>query len=150
LINSANNVKRIAAIDYGNKNIGVAISDASLTVATPLVTINHKNWLADVLALRKFVEPYNVGLIVLGEPLNEDSTDSKQTIDTRLFGQQLEKQGFRVAYCDERYTSIEARETLREKYSDPNEIKQRLDQTAAAIILQRYLDQQLNNNAKER
>ncbi|MDR1569865.1 MAG: Holliday junction resolvase RuvX [Oscillospiraceae bacterium] len=130
----------IAALDYGERHIGVAISDASGTIASPLTTLPHKNWAQDILAISNSLAPYPVSLVVIGEPLNTDGSAGPQTLITRAFGQQLEKSGFSVAYCDERYSSIQAAETLRSLGCRPENIKRRIDQTAAAIILQRYLD----------
>lgn len=134
------NSERILGIDYGEKRVGVAISDPLKMFAIPLVTINNdsKFWKE----LKNIFEKYNVIHIVLGYPLKEDGTKSKITLLIEEFRKLLEsKSKISVEFIDERYSSAIAWEQIVEGV--PSRKKRRdkslIDRNAAAVILSDYL-----------
>ncbi|MDR2658231.1 MAG: Holliday junction resolvase RuvX [Oscillospiraceae bacterium] len=135
--------ERLAALDVGDRRIGVAVSDASRTLAQPLGIFIHKGWVSDIQTLRRMLEPYGVNLLVLGDPLQEDGSPSAQSAKIHAFGGALSQSGFDIVYCDERETSQEAVALLRTAGGRAR--RGSIDAAAAALILQRYLDETRNN-----
>ncbi len=134
------NSERILAIDFGEKRIGIAISDPLKMFAIPLTTINNdKNF------WYKFTElydEYNVVKIILGYPLEEDGSKSFVTKKVDNFNKELKKKfPVEVELVDERYSSAIAWEQIVE--SVPSKKKRRdkslIDRNAAAVILNDYL-----------
>lgn len=134
------NTERILGIDYGEKRVGVAISDPLKMFAIPLVTIKNdsKFWKE----LKKIFDKYNIIHIVLGYPLKEDGSKSKITLLIEEFRKLLEsKSKISVEFIDERYSSAIAWEQIVEGV--PSRKKRRdkslIDRNAAAVILSDYL-----------
>ncbi|MDR1599485.1 MAG: Holliday junction resolvase RuvX [Oscillospiraceae bacterium] len=134
---------RVAGLDVGDHRTGVAVSDASLMLAQPVGIIINKGWSQDIRTLRRMLEPYIVTRLALGDPLREDGSPSNQSLKVRAFGEALERAGFEVVYFDERDTSHEAASLLRSAGKRAG--RGQLDAAAAALILQRWLDQ-MNKN----
>ena len=137
--------KRIIGLDFGSKTVGVAISDPLLITAQELVTITRKKPKALRDTLRRISDlcsEYDVGLILMGLPLNMDGSEGERCVLTREFAAALsERTGLEVVFHDERLTTWEADEILHENEVDPADRKKYIDQVAAAIILQEYLDE---------
>ena len=140
---------RALGIDYGERRIGLALSDPTGLLASPWKTLaNDANLdtaaariLSEVAALDDAADP--VGVIVLGLPrrLNGDATE--QTARVRALSSLLERRASRpIVLQDERLTSLEADTMLAEREPDWRKRKARVDQMAAALILQDYLDLQ--------
>ena len=143
----------IVGIDYGLKRIGVAVSDEGKRMAFPLRVLPHASWGEDIKRLRDVLSPYVVDKIALGDPINDtvyrnDESGGawdRQSRETRGFGERLIQEGFDVEYVDESYTSAEALELIHESGHNKRRrgganAKGRTDMAAAALILQRYLD----------
>ncbi|MDR1262187.1 MAG: Holliday junction resolvase RuvX [Oscillospiraceae bacterium] len=130
--------ERLAALDVGDRRIGVAVSDASQTLAQPLGIFIHKGWASDIQTLRHMLEPYGTSRLILGDPLQEDGSPSAQSAKVHAFGGALSQSGFDIVYCDERETSQEAAALLRTAGRSAK--RGSIDAAAAALILQRYLD----------
>ncbi|MDR2504548.1 MAG: Holliday junction resolvase RuvX [Oscillospiraceae bacterium] len=137
---------RIAGVDYGLKRIGVAVSDVENSMAFPLGVVRHTSWGEDAARLRGLLAPYGITRIVLGDPLLPNGERGAQSNETRGFGERLAKEGFRVEYMEEVYSSMEAFELLRDVGYNKKEVKRRIDQSAAALILTRYINEHLKGN----
>ena len=133
--------KRAIAFDIGNKRIGVAISDPFNEYAMPCETyFRTKNFDGDVAAVAKIAAEKGVGVIVCGMPVNFDGTESVQTEKTRRFIDALkEKTALPVVMEDERFTTMQARDTQIAGGVKRGDRKKSIDSIAAAFILEGYL-----------
>jgi putative Holliday junction resolvase len=138
---------RVVGFDVGQRRIGVAISDATRTLARPLTVLQIAR--LDAAAVRRAAEEIErlaaeedgVAAIVVGLPRRLDGSATDLTAGVQLFATQLgERTGLPVALQDERLTSVEAESRLAERDKDWRSRKKRLDAAAAAIILQDHLD----------
>ena len=142
---------RLLGVDLGTKTIGLALSDAGRTLATPLTTIKRTKFAQDMDALGRIVREYEVGGFVFGWPLNMDGSISgscdrvKSFIDEmKNYPQQLGiKQGAElwIALWDERLTTSAAQDFLSgERALQPSKRKDIVDALAAQTILNGALD----------
>ena len=134
--------ERILCLDVGDARIGVAVSDATRTIATPVEVIHRVGWGPDCRRIRALCDQYETEEVLSGLPLNMDGTEGFQARKVREFCAQVEKQGLRVRYQDERLTTVSAEEALMEDGMGRLERKQNVDKVAAAVILQEWLDAQ--------
>jgi putative Holliday junction resolvase len=140
----------ILAIDYGQKRLGLALSDEHGVTSRPFATWVRTNRRRDLARLRELVRKEGVRNIVVGLPLHMDGTPSEMSEDAKAFAARVEKAlGIRVELMDERLSSWEAAQILSGKKLRPvrgarNETartrKKPLDDVAAAVILRDYLD----------
>jgi putative Holliday junction resolvase len=132
---------RILAIDYGHRRIGVAVSDPLRITAQLLPTIHvvHPNQvLSD---LEKIILEKNVTEIVIGMPLNLKGQKGSSAEKVERFVQELDlKFHLPVHTWDERWTTIEAQRTIWELGKSPSRHKSKVDQIAALLILQTFLN----------
>ena len=143
---------RIIGLDYGTKTVGVALSDALGITAQPVETITRKeeNKLRKTYArIEAIIEENDVEKIVVGLPKNMNNTVGERAVKSLEFKEKLEKRtGLPVVMWDERLTTAEAERTLMETGVRRENRKQFLDQMAAVLILQGYLDR-MNMNKDE-
>jgi putative Holliday junction resolvase len=138
---------RVLGIDLGLRRIGLAVSDASGTLARPLRTIERgssdrqaANALAEAVAGLSREED-GLGLIVIGRPTRLDGSSTDQTGHAEHMAEQLRRRvGVPIVLQDERLSSHEAEGRLASTERDWRVRKQKLDAAAAAVILQDYLD----------
>lgn len=139
---------RVLGLDYGTKTVGVAVSDALGITAQPLLTITRKspNKLRQTLAkIESLIEEYQVEKIVLGNPKNMNNTEGSRVEDTIAFKEQLERRtGLQVILWDERLTTAESERILMSGGVRRENRKAVIDQLAASIILQSYMDSERN------
>lgn len=135
---------RVLGLDYGSRTVGVAISDPTGMIAQPLKTITReresalRKTLGELAAL---VAEYQVEKIILGLPLNMDDTEGERAEKTREFAQKLQQRtDVPIQWMDERLTTMQAQEILDESGMKRSEQKRVIDQVAAQLILQTYLD----------
>ncbi len=132
---------RSLGIDFGEKRIGLAISDPAGRFALPLATLERRN---DRSALRQIAEiarEQGVGKLVLGEPVGLDGQRGANAERVRRFGERLaEFTGLPLELVIEALTTVEAHERLREAGGDPRKEPARIDALAAQILLQEVLD----------
>ena len=137
-------MKRLIGLDYGSKTVGVAVSDALMLTAQPLETItrdSEKKLRRTLARLEVLAKERNVGLFVLGRPLNMDGTAGERVERCEAFKELLEKRtGIPVVWQDERLTTVEADEILSESGVPKENRKKYIDQVAAGIILKEYMD----------
>lgn len=136
---------RLLGLDIGSKTVGVAISDELGITAQKLETIkiDETKYNFGMRPLKKLVRQYEVDGFVLGLPKNMDGTSGASVARSKAYGKRLEEKfGLPVHYSDERLTTIESRRVLVEDAGihDRKKRKQVIDQMAAVLILQNYLD----------
>ena len=132
-------------LDYGERRIGVAISDPSGMIAQPLATLERARRGAPepLERIAELVDEYEVEHIVVGLPLHMDGTSGEQAAKARAFaGRVAARTGLPVDLVDERWTSVEARRTLREAGLSARKQKGKVDPVAAALLLRTWLEQQ--------
>ncbi len=140
---------RIVGLDVGERRIGVAISDATCTLARPLTTLQTSGLDGNALDLvaaqiqRLAGEEDGLASIVVGLPRRLDGSPGAMTPRIKRFGSNLRaRMDLPVVFQDERLTSREAESRLAVREKDWRVRKARLDAAAAAIVLQEYLDSQ--------
>jgi putative holliday junction resolvase len=132
---------RAMGLDLGTKTIGVAISDGLGITAQPTTTIRRQSQAKDMAALKLLVDEHEVTEFVLGLPLNMDGSEGPRAATTRKFGELLTATfALPVHYQDERLTTVAAERALLEGDVSREKRKQVIDQIAAALILQGWLD----------
>ena len=135
---------RVMGLDYGSKTVGVAISDPLGLTAQGVETIWRKqeNKLRQTLArIEELISEYQVERIILGYPKNMNNTIGERALKSLEFKEKLEgRTGLPGVMWDERLTTAEAERTLMETGVRRENRKQYLDQMAAVLILQGYLD----------
>lgn len=131
-------------IDYGDKRIGVAVSDPTNTVATPLDTLTRRAGKRPPLRrLEEIARDHEVDRLVVGLPLGLDGEENDWCAEVRAVGTKLaERLGAEVAFVDERMTSVRAERAVRSVGlpKREREKKGRIDAAAAQLILQAWLD----------
>jgi len=132
-------------IDYGTHATGVAITDELQLTVRPLTTIRHRKrgFSEAITTICSLVVEHEVGELIVGLPLNMDGTRGKAAERVRRLVSQLEAHlTIPIVMIDERLTSYEADQILRERGANRIERRERSDEFAAALILQDYLDGQ--------
>ena len=134
-------MSRVLGIDFGERRIGLALSDPMGIIAKPLRTIDRKKTTDYISEILNTSKENNANIIVVGLPLTLRGEESKQTQVVKKFIEELTQLGkIPVVPVDERYSSIAAKRSLQEQGVKTGHEKGRVDETAAAIILQEYLD----------
>jgi len=134
-------MSRILGIDYGERRIGLAISDPLGIIALSLPTLDTKK-VKDVFEeIKTIVKEKGVEKIVLGLPRNMDGTIGEKGEKVKEFANKLKgKIGKEIDFWDERLTSVESLKILREEKRKIKREKKIVDQISAVLILQGYLD----------
>ncbi len=134
----------VAGIDFGNRRIGLAVSNPDQLSAYPVETIERSRSLAaDLATLRVRLTALEVRRIVVGLPLNMDGTVGPQARAAQVFARRLEEAtGIPVELCDERLSSFEAEERLKGIPVRRNRRKLAIDAVAASVILETWLRSQ--------
>lgn len=131
---------RILALDVGRKRIGLAISDELGITCRGLETLHRTATKSDLEKLAQLIAEWQIVLLVVGNPIHMDGTPSKQSEYTKALGDRLSKiTKIPVVYLDERLTSREAEQTLREAGKNVRDDKSAIDRVSAMIILENYL-----------
>ena len=130
------------ALDVGDERIGVALSDETETLASGLVTLESVGPRKDAQAIAALAREHGVGEVVVGLPLRLDGSQGSQAEKIVAFVERLRRVlRLPVVTRDERLTSVAAAERLAEAGVKRRDRKARIDQVAAALILQEHLDQ---------
>jgi putative holliday junction resolvase len=133
--------RRILALDLGKKRIGLAISDPLGITAQGLPNLNRTNKRSDLAALDALVREREVGLILMGNPINMRGAEGRQSVWVREFAAALESwTKLPVKLWDERLTSVEAGRVLRSSGISIEKRAAAVDRLSAVILLQSYLD----------
>lgn len=137
---------RIAGIDFGTVRIGVAISDANGSIASPLETYVRRGEAQDRRWFEKLVADEHVARFVVGLPVHLDGRESAKSTEARAFGRWLaEVSGLPVEYFDERFTTHDAQVFLSDARLSKKKRQARLDKLAAQIMLTAYLEKRRIN-----
>lgn len=132
---------RILGIDPGKKNIGISISDPSQKIATPLKTIEMKKFKKFIEQLNRVILDYEVKGIVIGNPVNMDGSLGPRSQSAKDFAQNITKiTKIPITLWYERLSSEGAFKLMGDLNINSSKKSEKLDQHAAAFILQGYLD----------
>jgi len=130
--------ERILGIDFGEKRVGIAISDPLFMIAMPLETIERKKIEEGI---NKILERFPVKHIVIGYPLRTNGKKGKRAEQVEKFAKKIkEKFNIEITLWDERYSTVEAERIMKDMNRKPSREKERVDRIAASLILQSYLD----------
>jgi len=132
---------RVLGVDFGNKRVGLALSDETGTVASPLTYIDGGGIAVVSREIVRVCTERQVRKIVVGVPVRLDGTRSEQTERTLGFIAELQSATtIPVAKWDERLTSVQANRALLEGNVRRSDRKEKIDKIAAQLMLQSYLD----------
>lgn len=138
---------RILGIDFGDARTGIAVSDPSGMMASPVCVINETSFDETVKKAAKYAKEYKVEQIVVGYPKNMNGTIGERAEKSRRFAQQLEAEAaVPVKLWDERCTTLSAAVYMNATNTRGRKRKATIDAAAATIILQDYLDFLRNQN----
>ncbi|MEX0691404.1 MAG: Holliday junction resolvase RuvX [Gemmatimonadales bacterium] len=135
---------RLLALDWGEKRIGVAMSDESQTLAQPLTTLTRRiGKRFPMQQLKAILDLHHPVGIVVGLPLTGEGHEGGAALAARAMGDAIaRKSGLPVTYMDERMTSARAHRAITEMGGGLKGRKDDVDQLAATVLLQQYLDTQ--------
>ena len=132
---------RLAGIDYGTVRVGVAVTDARRTLASPYEIYRHRDLDADARYFQSLAAQEQIVGFVVGLPVHLDGRESQKSREARQFGQWLgETTGVAVVYFDERFTTAEADQFLGAAQLTKKQRASRRDKLAAQIMLAAYLE----------
>ncbi|MDX1785613.1 MAG: Holliday junction resolvase RuvX [Roseovarius sp.] len=134
-------MRALIGLDLGDKTIGVAISDRSLSVASPFETIRRRKFGLDAARLLEIATGREVGGIILGLPRNMDGSEGPRCQSTRAFARNLTRlTDLPIGYWDERLSTVAAEKALLEADASRKRRAEVIDNIAASYILQGVLD----------
>ena len=131
---------RLLAIDYGARRVGLALSDPLKMIASPYRTIINNNNTILIEEIETIIAAKDVELTIIGLPLGMSGQKTEQTKKVEEFVDKLTDRGIIIKYEDERWSSVAAKRSMKEQNIKSGYNKDLVDQTAAAIFLQQYLD----------
>ncbi len=136
--------RRVLAIDYGTRRVGIAVSDPTGTLATPVTTLSRRiGRRPPITRIMELASDHAAEAFVVGLPLDGDGSETEWSAEVMAFGQKLGmRSGMPVHFADERYSSVEAEARIRSigLRRKAKEDKTRIDAGAAAVFLQDWLD----------
>ena len=131
---------RILGIDYGDSRIGLALSDPLKIIASPFRTISNKGDEWVIRDLKAIISEKEIESFVVGLPLSLKGQDTHQTKKVRVFTQSITIFNIPIHLQDERLSSISAKKSLIQQNIKTGHNKHMIDESAAAIFLQQFLD----------
>ncbi len=138
---------RVLALDFGARNIGLAVSDELGVTAQGLPTLRRSNKRNDLDYLRRVIKQFHVAELVMGLPLRMSGSEGIQSEKVQVFAEELRRKfKLPVHLFDERLTSVEANRLLRETDMSTRHRAGVVDQLAAVLILQSFLEFRKNRN----
>lgn len=143
--------RRILAIDYGRKRIGLALSDELGATAQPLLTMHRANRREDMRRLGEICAQNHVGHIVVGNPLHMTGEAGEMAEEAVRFAGRLTKElGIETELLDERLTTWEAKQTMSEARPRSRRKGELIDAIAAAVLLREYLENRSEASRRKR
>jgi putative Holliday junction resolvase len=134
-------VGAVMGLDFGEKTIGVAVSDRMRSVASPLETVRRAKFTLDAGRLMEIAAAREIAGVVIGLPLNMDGTEGPRCQSTRAFARNLERlTPLPIAFWDERLSTVAAERALLEADTSRKRRGEVIDHVAAGVILQGALD----------
>jgi len=137
-------VGRLLGVDHGDRRIGLALSDPLPMIASPLKTLLVNDNQEAINAILDIVKEYDIVLVVIGLPIGMKGHETAQTKHVQKFADKLAANGIKVALQDERLTSVSAKKSIVGQKKKISKDKGLVDQIAAAILLQQYIDRHFN------
>ncbi len=131
---------RLLGLDVGTKTIGTALCDAGWSFASPAQLVRRSKFSKDKAALLELIAQQQVKGLVIGLPLNLDGTDSPRTQSTRAFARNMDDIGLPILLWDERWSTVAVERTMIEQDLSRAKRAERIDNMAAAHILQAAVD----------
>lgn len=133
---------RVMALDLGDARTGIAFSDPMMIIANGYETYKRLSEQQDLEYVCKLVKEKDVGIIVIGLPINMDGTKGERVEKSQDFGNKLQVllPNVKIEYIDERLTTVSAERVLLDADVSRDKRKKVIDKIAATIILQSYLD----------
>ncbi len=132
----------VLAFDFGLRQIGTAIGNCLLGTTQPLPIFRAKDGIPDWAAIEALIAEWAPDLLVVGDPLNMDGSDSELCARARKFARRLHgRTGRPVVMCDERLSSFEAKQNSRDQGHRGDFKQQPIDSYAAELILQTWLSE---------
>ena len=139
-------MKRIMGIDYGDARTGIAVSDLLCSIVGTTKVIHSRNMDKTVAAVCELVNGSDIGEIVVGLPKNMDSSIGERAMKCRAFADKLsDAAGIETVLRDERLTTVSAHNVLNATNTRGKKRKETVDQVAAVMILQDYIDYRKNH-----
>lgn len=136
---------KILAIDYGDVRTGLAVSDITEQLASPLEVITEKNYKTLTKKIASVVMQIEAELVVIGRPLNMDGTAGERALKSEKLARFLKKFiDAKIILWDERLSTVEASEYLKDVNHLGKKKRDTIDKSAAAVILQSYLNYRKN------
>ena len=136
-------ITNVLGFDYGKKRIGIATGQTITHSSTPVITINQIDGNPDWCAIESEIQQWKPQALVVGIPYHIDGSENKMTAACKQFAYELEKRfKLPVIEINEALSSQHAEEILKQKMKINKQNKHEIDRIAAAIIVQRWLDQQ--------
>lgn len=134
-------MSRILAIDWGEKRLGLAMSDPTRVLASPFAVLQRKNNETPWSDLRKLIEEHGVETVVVGLPLRTDGKEGEKEFRVRKWIEEARREfpTLRFVEMDERFTTQEASRLMREKGVRAVNQRKQLDKVSAALILEQFL-----------
>jgi putative Holliday junction resolvase len=134
-------MRAVAGLDFGDKTIGVAVSDVMRGVATPLLTVKRVKFTLDAAELLKIAAAKSLAGFVLGLPLNMDGSEGPRAQKTRAFARNLSAlTDLPITFWDERLSTVAAERAMLEADMSRKRRSEVIDHVAAGFILQGALD----------
>ena len=139
----------IVALDVGQARIGVAVSDETEFIATPLTVIHRRSNAQAIDAIARIVRDEAASLVIVGLPVSFDGKLHAQADSVQSFAEKLRRAvGVPLDYADETLSTVRAEELLRASGMRADRIRARIDAAAAAVILQEFLDQRARRSTQ--
>jgi putative holliday junction resolvase len=140
-------MQRVLGLDFGEKRIGVAVSDALNIIAQSIGTIERKSIKTDIKKIQDLVREYGASKLIIGLPLNMNGTKGKSADMALDFVSKLKKEiDISVEMLDERLTTAQGERIFLEADMSRAKRKKNIDKIAAQLILQNYLDLNVQKN----
>ncbi len=142
---------RYLALDVGDRRIGVAVSDETGLIATPLTVIRRRSRVEDFARIARLVREEEAGRLIVGHPLNDDGSAGPQARRIERYAtalsEALQAEGLDLPliFWDERLSTMRAQEMMISAGRTARDRQARIDAVAAAVILQDFLDEQRSN-----
>lgn len=134
---------RVAALDLGEKRIGVAVSDPTRTIASPHAVVKRRSRAVDFARFARLIEEQQIALLVIGLPITLGGQEGLRAAWARDYAADLGHHiDIPIVFWDESLTTVAAEEALRAQGRRGKKVKERVDAVAATLILQAYLDAQ--------
>ena len=132
---------RLLGVDLGSKTIGLAVSDPSLKIASPIITLKRSKLSSNAIEFSNIIKNYQIGGIIVGLPINMDGTEGPRVQATRDWSLDLARiLTIPVAFWDERLSTVAVERMMLKADMTRNKRAAKIAQAAAAYILQGALD----------